>query len=272
MLNGELIRVVDMSVIRTDRWLADLYDNPVTICEKIKGLFDGADASEIYDYLTFHGMYIPQKNGSIIVRKLKENKVWDIVQNEKKNLQKRWKGPSIPVFIFPSDTTNEILNREFHGKSGLAFKDKLFLFVSEENKEAEIRSLFTHEYNHACRLSKYHKDEEEYVLLDTIILEGLAENAVRERFGTEFMSNWTSYYSNEELEKMWRRLVYPNRKVLKVRSKHQDILYGLRSYPKMAGYCVGYYLVNQYMESTGLSSKDLLSIHSEMFASFAYKK
>ncbi len=259
-----------MSVMRTDRWLSDLYDDPVKICEKIKIHFDGASASEIYDYLTFHGMYTPQKTGSFAVKKLKENKVWDIVQDEKMKLQKIWEGPRIPVFIFPSDTTNEILNQEFRGKSGLAFKDKLFLFVSEENNEAEIRSLFTHEYNHACRLSKYHKDEEEYVLLDTIILEGMAENAVRERFGAEFMSNWTSYYSNEELKKIWRRFVYPNRSTLKVSAKHQDIMYGLRSYPKMAGYCVGYYLVNQYMESKGLSSKDLLSIHSEKFVSFAY--
>ncbi|WP_144462948.1 DUF2268 domain-containing protein [Siminovitchia fortis] len=260
-----------MSVIRTDRWLTDLYDDPVKICKKLKVHFDGASASEIYDYLAFHGMYTPQKNGNIAVKKLRDNKVWDIVQNEKQKLQKIWEGPSIPVFIFPSDTTNEVLKREFHGKSGLAFKDKLFLFVSEENNDAEIRSLFTHEYNHACRLSKYHKDEADYVLLDTIILEGMAENAVRERLGTEFMSNWTSYYPNKKLEKIWRRLVYPNRNVLKTSPKHQNILYGLRSYPKMAGYCVGYYLVKKYMESTGLSSKDLLSIHSEEFASIANK-
>ena len=61
--------------------------------------------------------------------------------------------------------------------------------------------MFTHEYNHVCRLSKFQKSEEDYVLLDSIILEGLAENAVRERLGEEFLATWTSYYSNEELKK-----------------------------------------------------------------------
>ena len=255
-----------MGVIRTDRWLRDSYHQPIEICEKLKIHFEGALAFEIYDYLTLHGMYQPLSNGNGVVKKLQKNKVWEIVQEEQLRLQKIWDGPNIPIFIFPSDKNNRELIKDFNGKSGLAFKDKLFLFISEDNVEKEIRALFTHEYNHVCRLSKFDKNEEDYVLLDTIILEGLAENAVREELGEEFSALWTSYYSSEELEKMWHNLVFPNRNILKSELKHQSILYGLRLFPKMLGYCVGYYLVKNYMEATNKTNKDLLDIKSENIA------
>ena len=255
-----------MGVIRTDKWLHDSYHKPIEICEKLKVHFEGALAFEIYDYLILHGMYQPLMDGNEVVKKLQKNKVWDIVEEEKLRLQIVWEGPSIPIFIFPSDKNNRQIKQNFNGKSGLAFKDKLFLFISEDNTEKEIRALFTHEYNHVCRLSKFQKNEENYVLLDTIILEGLAENAVRERLGEEFLATWTSYYSNEELKKMWNNLVFPNRNILKSDLKHQNILYGVRSYPKMLGYCVGYYLVKNYIEATNKTSKDLLNIKTDNIA------
>ncbi|MBC2723666.1 DUF2268 domain-containing putative Zn-dependent protease [Desulfosporosinus sp.] len=247
-----------MSVIRTDKWLEDLYEQPIKLCEKLMDYFEGVEAWEIYDYLTLHGMYRPFKNGTEQVKKLQENNVWEIVQDEIQRLQKMWEGPNIPVFIFPSDIYNPEIKMDFNGKSGLAFKDKLILFISVDTLEKEIRSLFTHEYNHVCRLLRYKKSEEHYVLLDTIVLEGLAENAVRERFGEGFIATWTSYYSVDELEKLWKTLVQPNKNLLKTAHKHHAILYGLDNYPKMAGYCVGYYFVRKFMEQNTLTTNDLL--------------
>lgn len=150
-----------------------------------------------------------------------------------------WGGPNIPVFIFPSDTKNRKLQEDFNGKTGLAFKDKLFLFISKDNSVEEIRALFTHEYNHVCRLSKFKKSEEIYVLLDTIILEGLAENAVSESLGEGLTATWTTYYSNEDLEEMWDNIIKPNMHTLRSDHKHQEILYGLRSYPKRLATVLG---------------------------------
>jgi uncharacterized protein YjaZ len=259
-------RSVGMSVMRTDQWLLEAYDRPIEICEKLRGLFDGAYASEIYDYLILHGMYTPLANEKDRIIKLQSNQVWEIVQNEAQNLQELWKGPEIPIFIFPSETSNEIIKIEFNGKSGLSFKNKLFLFVSEENSEAEIRSLFTHEYNHVCRLTYYPKHEEDYTLLDTIILEGLAENAICERFGEYFLSSWTSFYTDKELLNMWEKLIFPNRAILKTDPKHNELLYGSPLYPKMAGYSVGYFLIKNYMKINHFTSKDLLSTEPIQFS------
>lgn len=255
-----------MSVIRTDRWLLASYNNPLELCEKLTGYFNGAQAFEIYDYFLLNGMYVPLKNGKKNVKQLQENQLWEIVANETEQLQRVWNGPDIPIFIFPSDVNNQKLIEDFNGKSGLAFDNKLFLFLSEHNKEKEIRAMVTHEYNHVCRLSKYKKKEEDYVLLDTIILEGLAENSVKERYGEEWLADWTSYYTTEQLENMWRKIVYPNRNILKAKDKHHEILFGFRHYPKMVGYCVGYYLVKKYMESNSLSSQDIFGVKTDEIA------
>ncbi|OLS33714.1 DUF2268 domain-containing protein [Bacillus sp. MRMR6] len=256
-----------MSVIRTDRWLNDLYHQPIEICEKLRGYFGDAQAFEIYDYLSMYGMYSPMESGKVIVNELQRKKVWDTIHTEKKLLQKNWAGPSVPIFIFPSDTENPMIKQNFNGKSGLSFCDKLFLFLSADNGEKEIRSLFTHEYNHVCRLVHFQKKEEDYVLLDTIILEGLAEFAVNVRFGEEYTASWTSYYSDVELESIWNRIISPNKDLSKFDPRHQDLLFGLRRYPKMSGYCVGYYLVKKYIENNNqLKIKDLLKIDSAIIA------
>ncbi|HHY71814.1 MAG TPA: DUF2268 domain-containing protein [Bacillus bacterium] len=248
-----------MSVIRTDEWLVNSYDNPIELCEKLTEFFAGVSAPEIYDYLTVHGMYRPYRRGMEQVEVIRKNKVWEIAEKEQRLLRKLWGGPNVPIFIFPADSRNRKIKQEFNGKSGLAFKDKLFLFVSEQTSENELKALLTHEYNHVCRLCKFSKKEADYVLLDTIILEGLAENAVRERFGTQYQAGYTSYYSNDELEKMWQRLILPNRNIRNVQRQHHELLYGMRlSYPKMLGYCVGYYLVKKYVDEKGIGSKDLL--------------
>lgn len=256
-----------MSVVRTDKWLLDLHEHPIEMCKKMKTQFDDAEAYEIYDYLTQHGMYRqPLSNGRSLIKMLQKNKAWEIAEIEMQYLQKKWNGPNIPIFIFPSDPDNRKIKTDLNGKSGLAFHDKLLLFISADNNEREIKALFTHEYNHVCRLTKYYKNEEDYVLLDTIILEGLAENAVREKFGKDSLATWTKYYSNDELEKLWNNLVFPNRNALITDSRHQDLLYGVRYYPRMAGYCVGYYLVKNYMEKNGFKSKDLLNLETKTIA------
>lgn len=256
-----------MSVIKTDKWLLDAYDDPTRLCEKFVKYFDDASASEIHHHLTRYGMYHrPQKGGTALVKKLQHKKIWQIIQKEEEELKKRWGGPNVPIFILPAEANDRKLKRDFNGKSGLAFKDKLFLFVTEENEEQEIKALFTHEYNHVCRLGSLAKNEEDYVLLDTVILEGMAENAVRERLGDEFVAAWTAYYSDQELKKMCEKLLWPNRLIQYHHPKHEDILYGMRFYPKMAGYCMGYYLVKQYMKAKNLSCKELLDRKAETIA------
>ncbi|RYG71441.1 Zn-dependent protease [Lentibacillus lipolyticus] len=254
-----------MTVIRTDKWLLHSYKKPAELCQKLKAQFpEDARASDIHQHLIAHGMYQqPPKDDDEWIKNLKEKEIWQIVREEEQKLRKLWHGPDVPIFIFPADPNNRKLQHEQNGKSGLAFPDKVFLFVSRENSANEIRALFTHEYNHVCRLNSYSKSMNDYRLLDTIVLEGTAENAVRERLGNQYTAGWTAYYPNAQLEKLWKHAVYPNRHAAISSRIHQDILYGHRFFPKMAGYCVGYYLVKNYIEATDVTSVDLLDMEPE---------
>lgn len=252
-----------MTVMRTDKWLLDLYDQPEKVCENLTDHFDDASASEIYQYLTFHGMYHPLKNGDEMIERLIKKRAWEVVYKEEKRLKKKWSGPSVPIYIFPSDITNSRINREFNGKSGIAFKDKLFLFISEKTTENELKALFTHEYNHVCRLVKYKRNEKDYTLMDTIMLEGLAENAVQEDYGEDSLAPYIKYYSDLELERFWQRTIKPNSSIKKNTAMHNDLLFGRKFYPKMVGYCVGYYLVRKKLKDSNKGVKDLMLVPSE---------
>lgn len=256
-----------MSVIKTDQWLQKYYDNPVELCKQIKKYFHGAGADDIYEHLTSHGMYRhPQADRDALISTLKEKGIWQIIKTENKKLQSSWDGPSVPIFILPADPHNKKLIKDTGGKSGLAFHDKLFLFISEKNTADEIRALFTHEYNHVCRLAKLSKKEADFTLLDTIILEGIAEYSVSKRVGKQYVAPWINYYSKSDLEKIWEELILPNKSLSRRHPKHQKILYGIGFYPKMAGYAIGYDLVKKFMQTKQLTVTALLKTPSETIA------
>ncbi|RKQ37251.1 DUF2268 domain-containing protein [Oceanobacillus halophilus] len=254
-----------MSVIRTDKWLKqEMYLDPLKLCTKLERYFQDVTEYDIFQHLSRNGMYRHRlKNGDEFIENLSKTNIYKIVKQEHLYLMNKWNGPDIPIFILPSDYTNRKLINEFNGKSGLAFHDKLFLFISDDNSINEIKALFTHEYNHVCRLLHYPKKERKYTLLDTIILEGLAENAVRERFGKSYLASWTAYYSSDNLRKFWEKIISPNKHLIITNRKHNELLYGLRFYPRMLGYAVGYYLVVNYVEENKISMEELLCIPSE---------
>ncbi|KMJ57824.1 Zn-dependent protease [Bacillus sp. LL01] len=248
-----------MSIIQTDRWLEEDYHHPLNISKKLLKYFEDVTAAELYDYLILHGMYRPVRDGKGTVEKLKNMDCWNIVMLEWKRLKKLWNGPDIPIFIFPSDKYNSQIKRDFKGKAGVAFKDKLFLFLPEDIDINEMKALLTHEYNHICVLAKNKRPDDQYTLLDSVLIEGLAESAVNNQLGEDYTSNWTSYYSDKELESFLNKYIIPNKEVKKSERDHMKLLYGKGFYPKMLGYCVGYYLIQKILNKEKLSYSALMS-------------
>jgi uncharacterized protein YjaZ len=248
-----------MSIIHTDRWLEEDYHQPLNISKKLLKYFEDVTAAELYDYLIMHGMYRPVRDGKKKVDKLKMLDCWNIVMAEWKRLRKLWNGPDIPIFIFPSDEYNIQIRRDFKGKAGVAFKDKLFLFLPEDIEVNELKALFTHEYNHICVLSKNKRKDDQYTLIDSVLIEGLAESAVKLYLGEEYTSSWTDYYTNRELQKFFYKYIVPYKDVKKSERDHTKLLYGKGFYPKMLGYCVGYYLIQDLLQNKKFTYPTLMS-------------
>lgn len=264
-----------MTIIATNEWLETYRKNKKkrvaenmnlqkdTLCEPLTQYFYDATATDIHQYLIQNGMFSPHPRDYQILDDLKENQIWEEAKKELRRLQKRWSGPDVPVFIFPSERRNRSLNIDFNGKSGLAFKDKLFLFVSSKTTNSELKALLTHEYNHVCRLSYFTEEEGQISLLDTIILEGMAECAVEERLGKDYLAKWTHVYSKEQAKRFWKKWIAPNAQLKKQDKKHYDLMFGKGSIPKWMGYNVGYHLVASAVANTNMTVKDMLHVSAD---------
>ena len=122
------------------------------------------------------GMYKPMKVTRNIFEHMKSNNSWALTEKIFQFYSEKWDGPDIPIYLFPiSQHANFFSRRTENLKGGVSFPDKMFLFVSDKLNTKELEALFVHEYHHVCRLNHQSKKFEEYTLLDSIIIEGLAE-------------------------------------------------------------------------------------------------
>jgi uncharacterized protein YjaZ len=253
-------------VIETNMWLKEKFDHPVEICQKI--IEDKENAKDFYRYLLKFGMYNPTKNCRDTYEILEEKKVWKTVNSFYKKYRKEWNGPDVPVYIFPMYERPQLFSKSTTNKSGLSFQDKFFLFLSPNLHEKEIEALFVHEYHHVCRMNALKKEIKEYTLLDSIVLEGLAELAVRESCGINYLAEWCKLYSTEEIHQYAKKLLVDNLSIKKDTRLHNQLLFGEGNYPKMLGYATGYAIASNYRESKKISLPDTFTISSDHFKTF----
>lgn len=249
-----------MPIVRTDEWIEE---HPLKRCERLTPYFEQATARGIYLHLTHHGM--SSEKGIETVTLMKRKKIWERVETLYEQLRKRWNGPDIPIFIFPANAHHQAFARDFNSKGGLAYHDKLFLFLLPHHETKEIAAVLTHEYSHVCRLNKQRKNT--YTLLDGIMLEGLAEQAVGRFVGKAYEAKWTTYYSEEEVQKFWKKYIAPHQAVTSSHPLHDRLLYGRGWYPRMLGYAVGYRIVQQALEKESFLS--LIEMPSERIVQVA---
>ncbi|WLV25589.1 DUF2268 domain-containing protein [Aciduricibacillus chroicocephali] len=250
-----------MKMIRTEKWI-DKDPAPLAVCQFLEPYFKGHSAEAICDHLVRHGMYRdPEKAVSAIV-KFENSNTWRLISNEANKLKEKWNGHDLPIFILPADEDNTVLRDKLKGRSGIAFKDKLLLFITPQAKKKDLQTLLAHEYHHVIRLNSLDKKENIFTLLDSIVMEGLAENAVRELYGEKRTAYWTSLYNNKEINRIWKNFIRPNLQIPKTEEKHHRLLHGHGKLPEMAGYCCGYVLVKKYMEKHKVESADLFDISS----------
>lgn len=253
-----------MSVINTINWLKKSPHSKET-CKKLCPYFNNLNEVEVGRYLHSFGMYKNHSQMDKWIDRIEKDQILSFVEEEERKLQKEWNAPNISIFIFPCDENNRKIEKEYKGRAGLAFNNKLFLFLSLATDKRDIKSLFIHEFHHVSRLASVNKQEKHFTIIDTVIMEGLAENAVRERLGENDVASWTKLYSDTQCKRFFERVIYPQRETTRDSNKFSQLMFGTGFYPSMLGYTVGYYLVKNYMNRTGKKTKELLSIPAEEF-------
>ncbi|WP_040204531.1 DUF2268 domain-containing protein [Neobacillus jeddahensis] len=244
-----------MGVIRTDRWLDEEFDKPIKICEKLRPYFKGQSANEIYHELLNFGMYRPSRSSRKNVQMMLEKKVWEQVDRLYSKYKSKWNGPDIPIFLFPVAQTGDFFMREKKSKAGVSYPDKMFLFLSYYEDPKEMEALLVHEYHHVCRMNRLAKKIDDYTLLDSIIIEGLAEYAVLKNCGRTYLANWCTLYSEDEISTFWTRFLKTQLDTKKSEREHDELLFGGGSVPKLLGYAVGYHLIRKFYENHQYSTR-----------------
>ncbi|MFL6557119.1 MAG: DUF2268 domain-containing protein, partial [Bacillus sp. (in: firmicutes)] len=225
-----------MGIIRTDQWLEGEFERPLKICEKLKPYFKGQSPNEIYDQLLNYGMYRPSRSARNNLKRMIEQETWDKVRHLYNIYKDKWDGPDIPVFLFPVAQSGGLFFREEKSKAGVSFPDKMFLFLSHYEDPKEVEALLVHEYHHVCRLGLSNKKMKDYTLLDSIIIEGLAEYAVLNNCGREYLASWCRIYKDKELIYYWDKYIKKQLDTKKNDRVHDQLLYGEGRIPNLLGY------------------------------------
>jgi uncharacterized protein YjaZ len=255
-------RGMKVAVVPTDDWLAEWIDNPLDFLKKTKNGKD--DQQSFYQYLTKHGMYRSARLAGDIYEKMKEKKLWERFALFEKKYKRKWNGPSVPIYLFPVQEKRGMFQSSMK-KSGVCFKDEIFFFVTDQEDPKEYEALFVHEYHHCVRMKRLSKKEDHYTLLDSIIFEGLAENAVKEYCGEKYVAPWTKAYDEQELSRYYEKWIEPNLEVKRSSPLHDQLLLGQKSFPKMLGYSSGYRLVEHFLKKQDSSTLSLIGEPSSVF-------
>jgi uncharacterized protein YjaZ len=251
-----------MGIIETSKWLDEYAREPVKLLMK-KGM-DQKQAAELYGYLKSFGMYTPSGSIENQINSLKKREAWRKVNIYYKKYRSLWKGPSVPVYIFPVQEARGLFSSGLK-KSGVSFNDEIYLFLSDEEDPREWEALFVHEYHHCTRMNLLEKDPGQYTLLDSIIFEGLAEDAVKEHCGDQYVSSSATKYSEFLLQKLWNQHIKNELHLRRKDAKHDQLLLGRGRYPSLIGYAIGYYIVRKFRESHGMKVQEMIGLDAGRF-------
>ena len=173
-------------------------------------LFPSVNPEVVQYELLRNGLFKPEewRNIKDTVKRMEAQNMWQIVKQEYKLLRKRWNGPKVSIYIFPIKNATAKARKETPKKNGIAYRGALFLFLSPDLHTEEIKALFAHEYNHVCRLDYLNLPPNKISLLDSLIIEGLGEYAVKDLYGEKWLAPWINLYSFEEALAIWKKSFY----------------------------------------------------------------
>ncbi|WP_409253430.1 DUF2268 domain-containing protein [Bacillus sp. SCS-153A] len=251
-----------MAIVETSHWLDECVEDPEKLLMK-KGITK-KKAAELYEYLKSFGMYTPAGNMKYQLNSLKKRQAWRKMSVYYKKYRSLWNGPSVPVYIFPVQTSRGLFTSGLK-KSGVSFRDEIYLFLSDEDDPKEWEALFLHEYHHCTRMNLLKKSPDQYTLLDSIIFEGLAEDAVKEYCGEPYVSSWAKKYSEFLLQKLWNQHIKNELHLRRKDSKHDQLLLGKGRYPNLIGYAIGYYIVGKFREKHGMNAEEMMGLDAAGF-------
>ena len=257
-----------MGVIQTYKWFEKDQYTKQEILKKLLHYFHFPNGKELYNHLRKNGMSEWDDDFKERIRLLKEAGVWKELQNEYTKIKKEWNGPEIPIFIFPCVSVRRFLRSPTFYRGGVAFDNGICIFLSPIEGIEQHKAVLIHEYNHVVRLKRLYQHKK-VTLLDAMILEGIAEHAVKELAGERYQAPWTTLYSSEKCRQLYKHYLKKHLNLTNEDELYHSLLFGLKDFPNLLGYCVGYDIVKECVKTKNWSLNQLISINSQLIKDHA---
>ncbi|AIC95101.1 DUF2268 domain-containing protein [Shouchella lehensis] len=262
-----------MAVIRTNKW-GELFLKHVhnqkdeelafqrLFIQPLQPLFQFGTDTELATYLEKVGLFTLGDTDALSLFITKN--YWVFLQEKFLELKEAWKGPNVPIYLLLANEHLKNRQTDVKGMMGLSFENGIVLIVSETIEANDLFALLIHEYHHVCRLSHTKENEETITLLESMVMEGLAELAVKEWLGEGYLAPWTSLYDKTWNDK-WADIISPKKLQLMGRRRYKDLLYGnaKKNIPHMLGYYLGYQLCHQAASLLNEETTALLTTPAE---------
>lgn len=219
------------------------------LCDPDRHPFTDKSSENIHDFMMVYGLFHADQWRKVekLLEEWEKEGLYKKVDKEFRHLLKEWGGPDVPIYVYP---IHQAFMGERENKGGVAFKEACYLFYDAPERKDDWRSILAHEYHHVCRLNKQKVDVEVVPLMESVVIEGMAEYAVYNRYGENYTANWVNKHKEKELKTIWKKHFVPNLK-LEGQENHTDFLYGNRKkrLPQWIGYELGYRIVKSYHEA-----------------------
>jgi uncharacterized protein YjaZ len=230
--------------------------------KKLLPYFHKYDEKSLYKYLQSHGLTTLSHDTKNDIEVLIKQNVWKCLENEFNALRKEFNGPDIPILILPCRKSKSFFQNATYYRGGIAYKNCICLFLSPLEGILQHKAVLLHEYHHIVRLTMLYKNRK-VSLLDAMVLEGLAESAVLEKYGEDVQAPWTNLYSSEQCQFYYNKFLKNNLELTNNDEQFSIYLYGGNGIPKLMGYSVGYDMVKSCIEQTEWSKDKLIRTSSK---------
>jgi len=165
----------------------------------------------------------------------------------------------ISIFVFPWFPSVEEASALFGVNAVAPHMCTIHLFLDSENFTVEsVKETIAHEYNHLVFYENHQDDN--YTLLEQMLIEGLAEH-----FREELIGGASAPWATALTEKDSAKLLESLRPFLGSKNRRlcRQVLYGSKKYKPWTGYSIGYWLIKEFRKKRdSLAWKDVMKLET----------
>ncbi|HEV7675796.1 MAG TPA: DUF2268 domain-containing putative Zn-dependent protease [Candidatus Angelobacter sp.] len=157
-------------------------------------------------------------------------------------------GPDTTVYVLAADPDAAYIRTDLHGTAGYTFgAGKILLQVAPTADWQEwLPYTVTHEYHHSAWTWKHYADQPSWPLLHGILFEGKADVFAHTVFPKQ-TATWANTLAPVQEASVWQKMK-PELASTDFRA-NDKFLFGREGVPKLAGYTIGFHIVESYIKN-----------------------